>query len=272
MQARARSGSRLTQSEALELWRAWKTQKDERARDHLVLSLAPMVKYLATRKVRELPAHCELDDLVACGLLALIEAVDRYDPERGATFEQYAWTRVSGEILDELRRQDWAPRALRTVGRKMSRARDQLTARNGRPPTDDELAAAIEIDVSRLRTAREELERGELVSLNAPARGYDDMPIEVGETLEATSVEHDPERALEIGENVGRMREAIGILSERERTMLAMVHVLELSGMEIGRIFGVTESRVSQILANARRKLQAQLDSDSYETITQGAA
>ena len=95
------------------LWRAWITGGDAAARDRLVLSYAPMVKYLACRKVRELPAHCELDDLVSGGLVALIAAVDRFDPAKGATFEQYVWTRVSGAIMDELRRQDWAPRSLR---------------------------------------------------------------------------------------------------------------------------------------------------------------
>ena len=103
-----------------------------RARDRLVLSYAPMVKYLACRKVRELPAHCELDDLVSCGLLALIAAVDRFDPAKGATFEQYAWTRVSGAIMDELRRQDWAPRSLRRNGRAIERAREQWQLRTGR--------------------------------------------------------------------------------------------------------------------------------------------
>ena len=93
------------------------------SRDRLVLSYAPMVKYLTCRKVRELPAHCQLDDLVSCGLLALIAAVDRFDAAKGATFEQYAWTRVSGAIMDELRRQDWAPRSLRRSGRAIERAR-----------------------------------------------------------------------------------------------------------------------------------------------------
>src|SRR6185437_1627369 len=117
------SSSRPTAGTAEALWRAWIQNKDVAARDRLVLSYAPMVKYLACRKVRELPAHCELDDLVSCGLLALIAAVDRFDPAKGATFEQYAWTRVSGAIMDELRRQDWAPRSLRRNGRAIERAR-----------------------------------------------------------------------------------------------------------------------------------------------------
>src|SRR5581483_7512381 len=131
---------RLAPHEAEALWRAWSTEKDKRARDRLVLSYSPMVRYLAVRKARELPAHCELDDLVSHGLLALIEAVDRFDPRKGASFEQYAWTRVAGAIMDELRRQDWAPRSVRRTARAIERKRDAFYAREGTLPSDEELA------------------------------------------------------------------------------------------------------------------------------------
>ena len=155
----ATSAQRPTASTAEALWRAWIQNGDIAARDRLVLSYAPMVKYLACRKVRELPAHCELDDLVSCGLLALIAAVDRFDPAKGATFEQYAWTRVSGAIMDELRRQDWAPRSLRRSGRAIERAREEWQSRNGRMPSDRELASELEIGVDELRENLEGLER-----------------------------------------------------------------------------------------------------------------
>src|SRR5262245_26974065 len=93
---------RLSADAAEDLWRSWQDDKDIRARDRLVLSYAPMVKYLATRKLRGAPAHVSLDDLVAAGLLRLVQAVDGFQPALGATFEQYAWTRVAGGILDEL--------------------------------------------------------------------------------------------------------------------------------------------------------------------------
>ncbi len=81
----------------MRLWRNWKERRDVRSRDRLVLAYAPMVRYIASRKVRELPAHCELDDLASAGLVALMEAIDRFDPTKGASFEQYAWTRVAVE-------------------------------------------------------------------------------------------------------------------------------------------------------------------------------
>ncbi len=145
---------RLTSSEAEQLWRNWKERRDVRSRDRLVLAYAPMVRYIASRKVRELPAHCELDDLASSGLVALMEAIDRFDPTRGASFEQYAWTRVAGALVDELRKQDWASRSVRREGRRIERERDSFFARNGRMPTDVELAVELGTTVDELQSQR----------------------------------------------------------------------------------------------------------------------
>ena len=262
---------RLSPAEAEGLWRAWSDRRDGTARDRLIVSYSPMVKYLAARKVRELPSHCELDDLVSCGLVALVEAVDRFDPKKGATFEQYAWTRVSGAIMDELRRQDWAPRSLRRSGRAIDRARERWQSENGRLPSDAELARELDISLSDLVSQLEGLNRADLVSLNTPARGVEDsMLVEVGDTIVAQSLEHDPEAAALAGERSAHLERAVAALSEREQKILALVHVHELQGAEIGRILGVSESRVSQILAGIRRKLHDAVD--AYDTMEDLAA
>jgi RNA polymerase sigma factor for flagellar operon FliA len=259
------SAQRLTTSEAEGLWRNWKEQRDSRSRDQLVLAYAPMVRYIASRKVRELPAHCELDDLASSGLVALMEAIDRFDPTKGASFEQYAWTRVAGSLVDELRKQDWASRSVRREGRRIERARDAFFARSGTMPTEAELAAELGTTVEDLRTSIEDIDRSDVASLNAPARGADDsLPVEVGETIQAPQAELDPELSLLGADRNAAMRGAIARLSDRERHILSLVHVQELPGAEIGRMLGVSESRVSQILAGIRRKLKDQLD--SYET------
>lgn len=264
MQSNHASAQRLTPAEAEALWRAWTARRDGAARDKLVLAYSPMVHYLATRKVRELPAHCDLDDLVSCGLMGLIEAVDRFDPVKGATFEQYAWTRASGAIMDELRRQDWASRSTRRAGRKIERAREAWYVKHGTAPSESELAQVLEMEVAEVREKLHELERADLVSLNAPTRAGDEgMSLEVGDTILAPPGEHEPERTTLSGERSAVLREAIATLSERERQVLAMVHVQELPGVEIGSILGVSESRVSQILAGVRRKLRDALD--TYE-------
>ncbi len=251
------NGQRLSPSEAEILWRAWHTKKDQAARDRLVLSYTPMVTYLASRKVRELPSHCELDDLASAGLVALIEVVDRFDPAKGATFEQFAWTRVAGAIMDELRRQDWASRSVRHFGRTLDRAREGFFIKNGHSPTEDELAGTLEISVAELRKQLEELDRADLCSLNAPARSADDSELlEIGDTIENRGSGLEPEQAALASERAAIVREAIASLSERERIVLELVHVEELQGAEIGARLGVSESRVSQILASARQKLR----------------
>jgi RNA polymerase sigma factor for flagellar operon FliA len=257
------TAKRLTAPEAESLWRAWKTRSDFQARDRLILSYAPMVKYLASRKARELPTHCELDDLVSCGLMAVVEAVDRFDPAKGATFEQYAWMRVTGAIVDELRRLDRVSRSTRVRARAIERTQDAWFARTGRHATESDLAGEMKVEVSDLRDTLTELDRAQLVSLNTPAGRGEDQQTEVGETVAAITGEHDPERRLLHGERSDQFKRAIATLTERERTVLSLIHVQHVQGAEVGRILGVTESRVSQILSSARRKLRAALE--TYE-------
>jgi RNA polymerase sigma factor for flagellar operon FliA len=248
---------RLSGPEAESLWRAWKSGGDTRSRDRLVLAYAPMVRYLASRKVRELPSHCELDDLISCGLIAILEAVERFDPAKGATFEYYAWTRVAGSIVDELRRQDHVSRSSRTLARSIECTQDQWLEQYGRQANERELADELSIAVSELRERTGELDRARVISLNAPAG--DGQSGEIGETI-ATRGHEDPERALLGREKTAAFREALATLSDREREVLTSVYAQNLQGAEIGRMLGVTESRVSQILASARKKLRAGLD------------
>jgi RNA polymerase sigma factor for flagellar operon FliA len=255
---------RLTSSEAEQLWRNWKERRDVRSRDRLVLAYAPMVRYIASRKVRELPAHCELDDLASAGLVALMEAIDRFDPAKGASFEQYAWTRIAGALVDELRKLDWASRSVRRQGRRIERARDSFCARTGAMPTETELAAELGTTVDELRTTIDDIDRSEVGSLNAPARSAEDAAgVEIGETIQAPEGGHEPEATLLGSDRNAAMRAAVARLSDRERHVLSLVHVQELPGSEIGRLLGVSESRVSQILAGIRNKLKTQLE--AYE-------
>src|ERR1700759_2229069 len=105
MPTKERAG-RVSADEALALWRQYRSTEDPQLRDRLVLTFAPMVKYIVYRKLREMPARCEIEDFISVGLEALIRSIERYDPEKGATLEQFAWTRIHGAVLDELRRND----------------------------------------------------------------------------------------------------------------------------------------------------------------------
>src|SRR5206468_672304 len=123
-------------------------------------------KYIVYRKVREIPARCEVEDFISCGLEALIRSIDRYDPEKGGTLEQFAWTRIHGAVLDELRRNDWAPRSLRRWERDINRAREQFVALYGRPPTRAELSESVGISNDELIRREGEIARSDVGSLN----------------------------------------------------------------------------------------------------------
>ena len=139
----ATTTKRLSSDQTLALWQQYKQSGNAGLRDRLVLTFAPLVKYIVYKKVREMPARCEVEDFISVGLEALIRSIDRYDPSKGATLEQYAWTRIHGAVLDELRRQDWAPRSIRRWERDLEKAIEEFTALHGRHPSTEELAEAI---------------------------------------------------------------------------------------------------------------------------------
>src|ERR1700753_3496824 len=166
---------RASATETLALWKRYQATQDAAPRDRLVLTFAPMVKYIVYRKVREMPARCEVEDFISCGLEALIRSIDRYDPEKGATLEQFAWTRIHGAVLDELRRNDWAPRSLRRWDREIGKARDNFLNLYGRRPTREELADALGIKVKDLIRHQDEIAQASVGSLNSLVNGEEDM-------------------------------------------------------------------------------------------------
>ena len=189
------SRRRVSAEEALALWSEYKRTGDLQVRNRLVMTFAPLVKYIVFKKVRELPARCEVEDFISCGLEALIASIDRYDPAKGATLEQFAWTRIHGAVLDELRRQDWAPRSLRRWERDISKARDQFTAIHGRRPSKDELADSLAISVEDLRRREDDIAVSDVTSLNTLVISDDETTVERIDTLAAGDTELDPEHA-----------------------------------------------------------------------------
>src|SRR3954464_14796649 len=166
MQTETTRGRWIAWEDAQQLWHEYNRTHDSPLRDRLIMPSAPLVKYIAYRKVRELPASCQVEDFISCGLEALINSIDRYDPAKGATLEQYAWTRIHGAVLDELRRQDWAPRSLRRWERDIARARERFTANHGRQPSIDELAQAMGTSADELRQRQGEISASDVTSLN----------------------------------------------------------------------------------------------------------
>src|SRR6266576_2815845 len=133
--------------ETQELWLEFRRTGDQKIRDRLILTYAPLVKYVAGRLGSGLPAHVDEGDLVSYGLLGLIAAIERYDPGRDVKFETYAIARIKGSILDELRAMDWVPRSVRSRAREIERAMTELESKLGRAPTDEEISAKVGITV-----------------------------------------------------------------------------------------------------------------------------
>jgi RNA polymerase sigma factor for flagellar operon FliA len=252
----------LSAEQSLDLWREYQRTGDPRLRDRLVLTFAPMVKYIVYRKIREMPARCEVDDFISCGLEALIKSIDRYDPDKGATLEQFAWTRIHGAVLDELRRNDWAPRSLRRWDREIGKARDNFVNLYGRRPTREELADAVGIEVRDLVRRQDELAQASVGSLNALVNGEEDHATERIDTLISDDIDADPEHFAVTGEAKERFREAFDCLAARERKIAVLLYVYNLTLREIGEILGVTESRVCQLHAQILRTLRARLAAD----------
>jgi RNA polymerase sigma factor FliA len=257
------SRRRVSTDEALKLWTEYKRTGDLQVRNRLVMTFAPLVKYIVFKKVRELPARCEVEDFISCGLEALIASIDRYDPAKGATLEQFAWTRIHGAVLDELRRQDWAPRSLRRWERDIYKAREQFSAIHGRRPSREELAESLAISVEDLRRREDDISVSDVTSLNTLVISDDETTVERIDTLAHGDERLDPEHASATSEAKGKFRRAFETLPQREREVAVLLYVKNLTLREIGDILGVSESRVCQIHSQLKRTLKAQLSEDA---------
>ena len=246
------------------LWREYKATGDVGLRNRLVLTYVPLVKHIVYKKIRELPPSCEVDDLISCGIETLIGAIDRWDPEKGASLEPYLWTRIHGAVLDELRRRDWAPRSLRRLERDLLKAQETFTGAHGRPPTHLELADMMNMTPQELRAKEYEIKRSDLTSLSSLAvREGDGAGIELIETLEADDPEIDPEHQAAREEAREKFRRAFERLSPREREVAVLLYVKNLTLREIGEVLEVSESRVSQIHSQLKSRIRDRLRNDA---------
>jgi len=254
---------RVSADDALAIWKEYRATRNPRVRDRLVMTYAPLVKYIVYKKIRELPARCEVEDFISCGLEALITSIDRYDPDKGATLEQYVWTRIHGAVLDELRRQDWAPRSLRRWERDINRAREQFATNHGRKPTRTELADSLGTTEEELRRREQDITTSEVTSLNTLVVSDDESTVERIDTLASQDPGLDPETAATSEAQKDKFRRAFELLSQREREVAILLYVKNLTLREIGDILDVSESRISQIHSQLKRRLKEILESEA---------
>jgi RNA polymerase sigma factor for flagellar operon FliA len=243
-----------------EIWRTFRRTGDPAVRDRLILMYAPIVKYVAGRLGSGLPAHVDEGDLVSYGLLGLISAIERYDPDRDVKFETYAIARIKGAILDELRALDWVPRSVRSRARQIERAMSELEAKLGRAPSDEELATKVGISVDELEESLTDISRSSIAALDElwTISGSSGDQVSLIDTIEDTSGP-EPQAALAQTELREALGEAIARLPEREKLVVTLYYYEELTLREIGEVLGVTESRVSQLHTKAILRLKARL-------------
>ncbi|MGI8631411.1 MAG: RNA polymerase sigma factor WhiG [Solirubrobacterales bacterium] len=246
--------------ELRDLWRRYKNEGDERARERLVLAYSPLVKYVAGRMGAGLPAHVEEADLISYGLVGLINAIERFDLSREIKFETYAITRIKGSIIDELRSLDWVPRSVRAKAREIERAHVKLEHRLQRAPTDDEMAEELEMPAEDFQAVLIQISNSSVLALDELWTVSDSSGDQVSllDTLQDDDAV-DPQDALDSSEAKDRLADAIDGLPEREKLVIALYYYEGLTLREIGEVLGVTESRVSQLHTKAVLRLKTRV-------------
>src|SRR4051794_19817856 len=221
---------------------------------------SPLGKYVAGRLGSGLPAHVDEGDLVSYGLLGLIGAIERYDPDRDIKFETYAIARIRGAIIDELRALDWVPHSVRSRAREIERAIAELEAKLGHAPSDEEIAGKVGITVEELEDSLTEISRSSIAALDElwTVSGDGGDQVSLLDTIEDTEGPN-PQEALAQTELREALGEAIARLPEREKLVVTLYYYEELTLREIGEVLGVTESRVSQLHTKAVLRLKARL-------------
>lgn len=232
---------------------------EESLREHL-----PMVRLLALRLRERLPQQVEMEDLISAGIVGLIDAMQKFDPEKKVQFRSYAQFRVRGAMLDSLRALDWGPRDLRRKGRAVEEAIRALSARQGKSPSESEIANEMGLELAAYQQLLGELSGLDLGSLNAvPA---DESGVEALLLLPA-GPEDDPFLRCQSSELRQRLGDAISALPERERMVLTLYYYEELTMREVGAVMGIVESRVSQLHTAAMSRLRVALRASSSRSL-----
>ncbi len=227
-------------------------------RDRLIEQYAPMIKHLALRIAMRLPSHIEIDDLINSGVIGLIDAIEKFDPEKGVRFETYAEFRIRGTILDELRAQDWVSRSVRQKANQLSRTYAELEQKLGRAASDEEVMESLGIDRDSFYKLLDRVRSISLINWEE-ITGREKLDGTTGEIPTDFWKGTDPFRDL----NLRRVRQvlqgAVELLPEKERIVVSLYYYADLNMKEIGEVLDITESRISQIHTKAVLRLRGKV-------------
>lgn len=232
------------QDSVLLLWKEYQQTGDANLRNRLVMQYAPLVKYVAGRMRTRLPDSVDQDDLVSDGVLGLMDAVERFDPGRGLTFQTFAVPRIRGAIIDGMRAMDFVPRSVRDKLRTVQKAQLALEERLGRSPEAEEVAAEAGMPVHQVRDLTKQA--------SGNHANLDDFDL-ADELASATDTE------VEAGDDNALLMKVVQELAERDQVVIALYYFEGLTLAEIGAVLGVTESRVSQLHSRATATLRTKI-------------
>jgi len=244
-----------TVTDEKDLWRRFKEQGDDDAREELIVTHMRIVRYVAGRMAMHVPSNVEMDDLVGWGVLGLLDAVEKFDPAQNIKFSTYATFRIRGAIIDEIRSLDWAPRSLRTMARKVGSAREKLRHELGREPSTEDIAEALEATAEEVDTCMAQIQTARVLSLDDYVPAGEREELRKGDTI-ADAGGKSPESEAELVERQQRLVEAILGLAEQQQKVLNLYYYEELTLKEIGAVLEVSESRVCQIHGAALKELR----------------
>jgi RNA polymerase sigma factor for flagellar operon FliA len=227
-------------------------------REQLIVDTLPLIKHVAHRVATRLPTNIEMRDLVNAGVLGLLDAVDKFEPERNVKFKTYAEVRIRGAILDSLRNLDWAPRSLRKKSKDLERTYAELGQKLGRPATDEEVSEALGEDIEDFHALVDQLHGLTIGSFESAASDSDDGSENLLNYYPDDG-HNDPHVRFATNQLTSLLAEAIDALPERERLVLSLYYFEEFTMKEIGALLGVNESRVSQLHTKATLRLRTKL-------------
>ncbi|MCL2175988.1 MAG: RNA polymerase sigma factor WhiG [Treponema sp.] len=242
-----------------ELWLQYRKTRDPAIREAFIKQYAPLVKYVAGKVSVGMPNNVEFDDLVGYGVFGLIDAIEKYDPERNIKFKTYAVTRIRGAIFDELRLIDFVPRSVRQKTREIESTISSLEAQLGRTASDQEIASAMGMDEAEYMKTIQKISGTSIISLNDLwYSGDDNDKVSIVDSIESPS-SLNPDVVV-VNEEIRRVIvEAINELPDKEKKILVLYYYEDLTLKDIGRVLQVTESRVSQLHTKAILHLRSKL-------------
>ena len=255
----------MKSEDRLKLWEEYSKKRTLELREKIIVEYASLVKIVAGRLSMYLGNNVEYDDLVGYGIFGLIDAIDKFDYDKGVKFETYASLRIRGAILDQIRKMDWIPRTLRQKQKKIDSTYQTLEARNGKLPSDEEVANELNITISELENWQNQTKVASLISLDEYLEQGSEIRVENNNSSISFS---QPDQLVEKKEMKEILLKTLESLTEKEKKVIILYYYEELTLKEISVILEVSESRISQLHTKALQKMRWKLGHNiAYEKL-----